>query len=721
MNSNYRYPGVKPFSQADSHLFFGRTQDIQQLVRYLRTEELVVMHGKSGLGKTSLIQAGVIPQLEQSSRKVLPFTPLTFRFNSYNPRDPKNLPHIVEANISREPSFLDNLPVKYISLWQALKSRQLQEGAPAKPQGYLLIFDQFEELFTYPDDEVDAIGHDLADLYNRVMPAEVKKVLRREEMVNPELKAQLDKPGMREWLEAPVQIKMLMAIRSDKFNLMDRLSPYIPDILLNSRILEALNREQADEAIEMPAAMAGAFESPTFRYSAQARDKILDFLTSHNTRRVEGFQLQILCRNIEENLISFVKSGGKKSDRRIKIIKTPADAGVEYEVTDIDADFGNILRHYYDEQINKLDGEEEILLARSFIEDELIADGRRVSMDRAAIKNAVSDELLYKLENTRIIRREPNSMGGFSYEISHDTLLDPVMQAREERVFKQSELRKQQEAQEAILERQRELEAEREAQERELAKARAEKAEVETQRALEAEKAERRNKYFILTLLVLVLIIGTVVTLSLIRESKQSDMLEAKNRELIAAQDTLKQQQEILLKQFDGNQSKLDSVLSVNASLPAEQQAALRRAANFQQIEQSLKDSLSGLEYKAILRYNELVIRLNVFPSGVYQVSEANRRFLERIAAILQKYPNYLIDIEVHTDDNGADGQNAINSITRALAVMEIMNPVLDPGGKSKADRDPGRLSVSGKGEAYPITPGNDNENRRVDIVVRGR
>lgn len=718
---SYRYPGVKPFSQKDSHLFFGRSKDIQQLVRYLRTEDLVVLHGKSGLGKTSLIQAGVIPILNASSKRSLPFKPITLRFNSYNPRAPKHLSHIIDANLERESTFLDSMQVKYVSLWHALKSRQLSEGAPKNSPQYLLIFDQFEELFTYPEEEVETFGHDLADLVNGVVPTEFRKVLRRENIINPELKTALAQPGIKDWLHSPVDVKILIAIRSDKFNLLDKLSPYIPNILLNSRILEALNRDQAEEAISAPASMQGEFESPTFRYGNAAREKILDFLTSHSNGRVEGFQLQILCRNIEEKLIETTQTGKPVKSLSVREI---ADEAVRFEVEDIDTHFADILRTYYEEQLEKLETTEEIRISRSFIEDELIAEGRRVSLDRAVIKAEISDDLLYKLVNTRLIRREPNSLGGFSFEISHDTLLDPIMESRQERRIKEEAEKEREKARLAAFQRQQELEEERELREKELARARAENAELEEQRAKQQAALERRSKYFILTLLVLVVIIAGITALGLFQANKANKDLEGKTRELTLARDSLNRRAQGLSMDLNLAVNDADSVRAIIESLPPEQQELATSIGKMQSLRSRFSDSLGSYEGLprgiAILERGRLIIRLHLFKGSEFRLdpdleSDATRiAFFKRMLAILQSEKDFNVQVEIHTDKFGTVGGNLKNSMARAYSLTE---PLFEVFGE---DEDASRVSIVAKGESQQIN-GSRDDNRRVDLVVTPR
>ena len=56
----YRYPGPHSFQDKDVERdsFFGRKPEIRDLVNKILSFRLIVLFGKSGLGKTSLLQAG---------------------------------------------------------------------------------------------------------------------------------------------------------------------------------------------------------------------------------------------------------------------------------------------------------------------------------------------------------------------------------------------------------------------------------------------------------------------------------------------------------------------------------------------------------------------------------------------------------------------------------------------------------------------------------------
>src|SRR5688572_7520454 len=65
------YPGLEAFTERDAAVFFGRDGEVTELLERLhpvapaRLNRLVTVVGPSGVGKTSLIQAGVLPRLRQ--------------------------------------------------------------------------------------------------------------------------------------------------------------------------------------------------------------------------------------------------------------------------------------------------------------------------------------------------------------------------------------------------------------------------------------------------------------------------------------------------------------------------------------------------------------------------------------------------------------------------------------------------------------------------------
>src|SRR5262245_11243225 len=60
------YPGMAPFREADSDRFFGREQEVRELLDRLRLHPFMAVIGASGSGKSSLVSAGLIPALRKS-------------------------------------------------------------------------------------------------------------------------------------------------------------------------------------------------------------------------------------------------------------------------------------------------------------------------------------------------------------------------------------------------------------------------------------------------------------------------------------------------------------------------------------------------------------------------------------------------------------------------------------------------------------------------------
>lgn len=162
------------------------------------------------------------------------------------------------------------------------------------------------------------------------------------------------------------------------------------------------------------------FESPSFEYEDEALDKILDYLTRRNEKDIEPFQLQTVCQYVEEHIVIENKD----------VTISPDDLG----------NMEDIYQNYYDNQIAKIENGQERQLARRLIEEDMIfeEEERRLSIYEGQIfSKGVNRELLEKLTNTHLIRAEPSPEGGFSYEISHDTLVPPILKSKEERLGKE--------------------------------------------------------------------------------------------------------------------------------------------------------------------------------------------------------------------------------------------------------------------------------------------
>jgi outer membrane protein OmpA-like peptidoglycan-associated protein len=180
-----------------------------------------------------------------------------------------------------------------------------------------------------------------------------------------------------------------------------------------------------------------------------------------------------------------------------------------------------------------------------------------------------------------------------------------------------------------------------------------------------------------------------------------------------AQRNTLAQQQQL-------SQSEIAALHLQNAA--AEQRAdSLRRVA--EEANAKLNDALTQLRslVAEITNIKEtsrgLVISLSDILFDVNQATlkagAANN--VQKIAAILNQYPNYQISVEGHTDSQGSDTYNQSLSERRAAAVrMQLV-----AGGVAE-----GRITSKGFGESQPVasndTPAGRQQNRRVEVIVLG-
>lgn len=98
---------------------------------------------------------------------------------------------------------------------------------------------------------------------------------------------------------------------------------------------------------------------------------------------------------------------------------------------------GSVLHGYYLSQIKSLKKRKDRKLARQLLQDHLILpkSRQRTSKDAAYIKEVLGMEhiLLEKLEESRLIRRIQQSGNNPIYEISHDTLVEPILAEKSDR------------------------------------------------------------------------------------------------------------------------------------------------------------------------------------------------------------------------------------------------------------------------------------------------
>lgn len=440
-----RYPGVNPFSGNEQVVFFGRDYDIESLYNIVRVEKIAVLYGKSGYGKTSLINAGLLPRLGPSYKF------LRIRFGEYIEGQSLGPVDLVEQLVADKfPTnpdfdFLD-APGFPNSLWMKIKRRSNpsatrtahDEWEEPVNETLLLVFDQFEEFFSYPADQQQWLKIQLQELLADHAPETTRDAMRNLTREQKSLMA------------VPLEIHLLFAIRSDRISELDRFKDRLPGILLKRYELKPLSRDQAKDAVVLPAQLDFQdnnieFNTPPFDFTHEALERLLDALSSSkaaNGKGIEAFQLQILCGTIEDNIRAGLIQDGDGNGRP------------EIDTDDL-PDFETVFSSYYESCLREIEDSERET-ARAVVEDGLVrfdpvsGEGRRLSVDGGALlqqfaHKGLTTHLLNQLENAFLVRRDPNTLGGFNYELCHDSLLKPIAKSISDRRDKETKAKQEEE------------------------------------------------------------------------------------------------------------------------------------------------------------------------------------------------------------------------------------------------------------------------------------
>jgi energy-coupling factor transporter ATP-binding protein EcfA2 len=151
------FPGLRPFEFEEREFFFGRDAQIDELYGKLLRNRFVAVVGASGSGKSSLVNAGLLGRLSGSASAT------AWRFSLLRPQGAP-LRHLAQAiataSSATDPQRVADKPNAYdivVSRAAATLQRssrgllELLEEGRLPPRGrWLIIVDQFEELFRYP-------------------------------------------------------------------------------------------------------------------------------------------------------------------------------------------------------------------------------------------------------------------------------------------------------------------------------------------------------------------------------------------------------------------------------------------------------------------------------------------------------------------------------------------------------------------------------------------
>ena len=228
------YPGLRPFEQDEWAIFFGRERMIDEVIGRLAESRLVLIHGVSGSGKSSLVRAGVLPKLAlQYRRHGAPWLTCEMR--------PSGGPlWNLAAEFARLEGRGDDLE-RISAIAGAFNARSATlasvaaslEGVGGK--SLCLLVDQFEELFRYEKETSRDEAELFVDLVGRAATGEGNEAAR-----------------------ATVDLHVIVTMRSEFLGECARFAGFAETINRTQYLVPRMDDDGLMRAVRRPAQMYGA-------------------------------------------------------------------------------------------------------------------------------------------------------------------------------------------------------------------------------------------------------------------------------------------------------------------------------------------------------------------------------------------------------------------------------------------------------------------------------
>jgi len=413
--------GLFSYSEESRAYFHGRDEETAELCRRVQRKLLTVLFGQSGLGKTSLLRAGIVPRLRAES-----YCPVYVRID-YAPESPAPSEQIKQAifRATAEAGFWSRpgTAIEGESLWEFLHHRgDLLRDADGRTLMPLLIFDQFEEIFTLG--QADDAGRmrakeflaDLADLVENRPPAAL------------EARMEDDDAAAADFDFARADYRVLIALREDYLAHLESVKGSMPSITQNRMRLARMTGEQALSAVVKPGGKL---------VSREIAEAIVRFVAGGSelaNAEVEPSLLSLVCRELNT-----VRQSQGRSEISADLLAGSRDT---------------ILSEFYERSLA-----DQPAGVRRVIEDHLLTEsGYRESLGEERVLKLLAEagapvDALPTLVNRRLLRIEER-LDMRRVELTHDVLCGVVLASRNAR-----QEREARDAAERQLAEQREREA----------------------------------------------------------------------------------------------------------------------------------------------------------------------------------------------------------------------------------------------------------------------
>ena len=389
------YVGPLTFSKAQAHLFFGRDREAEELLSLVIAKRLTVFYAQSGAGKSSLINTCLIPDLEAADFTVLPVA----RVNAMPPADapaPANVfaYSVMLSLVDQRQAATDFLDVPLSTFMTRLTTDDgetyhydltFADDDEAYESGrYVLIIDQFEELFT------THLLHweQRADFFRQVT----------------------------EMMVAEPNLWLVLVMREDYIAYLEPHANLVQDRFRARFYMQRLAYKAALAAVKTPCAEA-ATPRP---YASGVAEVLVNELRQIRLpgqdetvagQFVEPVQLQVVCHQLWETLKA-----------------TPGDT-ITHEDLQAAGDIDVSLGQFYEQALADVIQDTEVseVAVRRWFDNVLITEAKtRSTVYQGETQTGELDNAVVQALEKRHLLRAENRAGGRWVELVHDRFVQPI-------------------------------------------------------------------------------------------------------------------------------------------------------------------------------------------------------------------------------------------------------------------------------------------------------
>lgn len=410
--------GLQTYKEGE--ILYGRSEEIRILSGLVLRNTQTVVFGRSGIGKSSILNAGVFPVVRRHG-----VVPVSVRLDHSG--DMASYLRQIKAAVKKAFESLEKEgKVTETELAPASEEETLWEyfhriehrdadGRIVRP---LVVLDQFEEIFTLQSDRRvrDSFFSQLADLINNVMPEGLSDSLKSEnptsegdyEDVGEGLDLGLDSLSTADSLYLQgSEFHLVFTLREDFLSALERNTTDIPELRNNRYSLQPINEEQAAEIIMRP--RPGLISTEVARL-------IISRVTGENDFELDGIpEIQVDSAILSLYLSCIYNKMVEEGEHSVsrKLVETYGD---------------NIIEEFYTEAISGLP-ESTV----EYLEDTLInEDGRRDNRSKKTVmrEGHLSDSEIERLTDKVKLLRQFSYGKELRIEFIHDVLCPVIVKRR---------------------------------------------------------------------------------------------------------------------------------------------------------------------------------------------------------------------------------------------------------------------------------------------------